>query len=155
MSDDDEKLPVPENHLLLDFADGEYLFKLPVEQVAELQTKCDAGIGTIFSRLMAGRYRDPRDGGIVLNALEAQFKYEDITETIRLALIGGGQGTVDGKQVQVDPRMALQLVRNYVHPRPLLETWKIASAVLSAFVVGYADPAAQKKSPEPGQQEAG
>lgn len=143
-----EPASVPDNFIVLDFGDGEYTFALPVGQLAELQTKCDAGIGLIFQRLLAGRYRD-NEGNIVLNALEAKFKYEDITETIRLGLIGGGTGFVDGKTVTVDPASALRLCRAYVFARPLLETWKIAAAVLSACVVGYANERAQKKSPEP------
>jgi hypothetical protein len=151
-----EQASVPANFLVLDFADGEYTFRLTVEHMAELQEKCGhVGIGEIYARLMAGRYRD-NGGRIVLNPLEAKFKYEDIAETIRLALIGGGGGTVNGDSVEVTPTKALALVRGYVHPRPLLETWMIASAVLSAFVMGYDDPTAQKKSAKAdGKQTAG
>lgn len=137
--------PVPANQITLDFADGEYDFRLPVAQIAELQTKCgDTGIGAIFARLMKGRYRDQR-GEIIFNPIEAQFKYEDVTETIRLALIGGGGGVVNGERVKVGPTEALKLIQNYVYTRPLLEGWKIAAAILSAFIVGFEDKA-QKKS---------
>lgn len=144
----DAAAPVPENMITLEWADGEYDFRLPIGQIAELQTKCgDVGVGKIYARLMAGRYTD-REGAIVLNPLHAEFRYEDIAEVIRLALIGGARGMVDGKAVEVTPTKALQLVRDYVHSRPLLENWKVASAVLSAFLIGYTDPdKAEKKSP--------
>lgn len=135
------------NEITLDFADGEYRFRLLLPQLAELQSKCDAGVGLIFSRLMKGRYRDGDD--IVFNPLEAIFKYQDITETIRLGLIGGGMGMVDGKQVKVGPGDALRLMRTYVEPRPLLDNWSIAAAVAMASMIGYSDPKAEKKSPSP------
>lgn len=152
----EQAAPVPDNYLILDFADGEYTFRLGVGQVAELQEKCGGvGIGEIYARLMAGRYRD-RDGAIVLNPLEARFKYEDVVETIRLALVGGGTGTTNEETVKVDAVKALSLVRRYVHPRPLLETWPVASAILSAFIVGYDAPTAQKKSvTEPPSEQTG
>lgn len=145
---DDTPDAVPDNHIFLDFADGEYEFRLPIAQVAELQEKCgNVGIGAIFSRLMAGRYRNPTTGEVVLNPVEAMFKYEDVCEVIRLGLIGGNRGVVDGKEIEVNPVKARDLVKNYVHTRPLMESWRIASAILSAFIIGYADKTkAQKKS---------
>lgn len=142
----DDTQPVPDNHILLQFADGEYMFRLAVREVVELQEKCGAGVAAVFSRLMMGRYKGP-NGDILFNPLEAVFKLEDIRETIRLGLIGGGTGMVNGETINVDPTKAMRLVRDYVDTRPLLETWRIASAVLSAFVVGYTPPDAQKKSP--------
>lgn len=144
----DEVLQVPDNFIVLEWADGEYEFRLPVGQLAELQTKCAAGIGKVYARLMAGRYVDQRTQEIVLNPLQAELHYEDITEVIRLGLIGGKRGIVDGKQIEVTPTKAQQLIRDYVHTRPLLENWKVASAVVNAFMIGFTDPAtAQKKSP--------
>jgi hypothetical protein len=138
------------------FADGDYTFKLPIGQVIELQEKCGAGVGEIYSRLMAGRYRNTLTGQSVLNTMEARFKIEDVRETIRLALIGGNQAMVDGKAIEVPPAKALHLVRNYVDTRPLEETWQLATGILSASVIGYVDPdksTAQKKTeaaePEP------
>lgn len=146
---DDRAAPVPDNFITLQWADGEYDFRLPIGNIAELQTKCDAGIGKVYARLMAGRYIN-REGQIVLNPMQAEFRYEDIAEVIRLALIGGGKGIVDGNPVEVGPAKAVELVKNYVHTRPLLENWRVASAVLSAFLIGYDDPdkEAEKKSQE-------
>lgn len=139
------------NFIWLDFADGEYLFRLPIGMIAELQTKCDAGVGLIFQRLMKGRY--PDDGQVIFNPLEAIFKYQDITETIRLGLIGGGEALVDGKKVKVSPADAIRLIRTYVEPRPLLENWSIAAAIAIACMVGYHDPKTEKKSPAPESQQ--
>lgn len=137
---------MPENHITLEWADGEYAFRLPVGQIAELQEKCGAGVGLIFARMSAGRFMD-KDGAVSFNPLLAQFRAEDVFETIRLGLIGGGHGMVDGKAIEVNSVKALQLVRSYVHARPLLENWRVAYAILAAYIVGYADPNAQKKSP--------
>jgi hypothetical protein len=139
----------PENYVTLPFADGEYVFKLPVGQLVELQGKCgNVGVSQIFARLVSARFRDTQSGAVVFNPLTATFFYEDVAETIRLALIGGGEGLVDGKPVQVTPTLALKLVRDYVHARPLQESWTTAVAVLSAFMIGYTDPdKPEKKSP--------
>lgn len=145
----DERQAVPDNYIVLPFADGDYTFALPIGQAIELQEKCGAGIGEIYARVMAGRYRNTMNGQTVLNTLEARFKIEDVRETIRLALIGGKEGTVNGQRVEVTPAKALHLVRHYVDPRPLEETWQIAAGILAAFVIGYVDPdkpAAQKKT---------
>lgn len=137
-------VPVPANEISLEWGDGEYLFRLPVGQIGELQTKCDAGIGKIYARLWAGRFVN-RDGSVGFNPLEAQFKYEDVVEVIRLGLIGGNHGMVDGNPIEVSPTKAQQLVRHYVHPRPMMENWSVAAAVLSAFIMGYSDPDDVKK----------
>jgi len=146
----DEVAAVPENYISLQWADGDYEFRLGIGQVGELQTKCDAPIGEIYSRLMAGRYVDKATNEIILNPLEARFKYEDITETIRLSLVGGNKGVVNGQPIEVSPTLALKLVRDYVYTRPLLENWKVAAAILNALMIGYADPdkSTEKKSPK-------
>lgn len=150
----DDGAPVPDNFIVLEWADGEYEFRLPVGQLAELQSKCgggpglSVGVGRIYARLHAGRYVDRLTGDVVLNPLEADFRFEDVVEVIRLGLIGGNRGVVNAQPVQVPPTKALQLIRDYVYTRPLLENWKVASAILSAFLIGYTDPnKAEKKSP--------
>ena len=55
------------------FGDGERNFLLTPELIVELERKTGAGIGSLCRRLFAG-----------------EFKHAEITETIRLALIGGG-----------------------------------------------------------------
>jgi hypothetical protein len=152
-------VPVPDNYIVLEWGDGEYQFRLPIGQIGELQTKCGAGIGKIFARLMAGRFIDRDNGDIVLNPLLAEFRYEDVLEVIRLGLIGGNHGIVNGEQIAVTPTKALQLVREYVHARPVMENWRVASAILNAFLIGYSDPdkasSAEKKRPVPKTPKAG
>lgn len=70
------------NRVVLEWADGEFPFKLDGEEIEELERSCGKiGIGAIFQRVMLGTY----------------FR-RDITETIRLGLIGGGMGPVEAKR---------------------------------------------------------
>lgn len=107
------------NEVWLEFADGEYLFKLKLAQLAELQEKCDASIGSIYTRVIL-----------------AEYKVEDLFETIRLGLIGGGRAVVNDQEVKVTDILARKLIQRYCD-RPLDELHKIAVAVLGACVVGY------------------
>lgn len=94
------------------WADGEHTFRLPIGQLLELQEKCDAGPAFILSRLQSGRWL-----------------IEDIRETLRLGLIGGG----------LKPGEALKLVQRYVDERPLLESVPPATAVLMGALIGAMD----------------
>lgn len=128
----------------LEFGDGAYLFALKLPQLAELQRLRGAGIFAIYGRVLKGRYL--LKGDIPFGAAhEGEAFAEDIFETIRLGLIGGGNGLVDGEAVEVSALRAKQLVETYAHPAPLVESWAVAAAVLSAKIEGY-EP--QKKSPE-------
>jgi hypothetical protein len=118
--------------LVLEFADGEYPFKLSVIGVLELQEKCLSGFGALFSRVMAGTYS--KDEKIFGFPLEAQFHLADLLETIRLGLIGGGMEPVNAKR----------LVERYAYPaQPMKGTWELASAILFASMEGY-----EVKSPD-------
>lgn len=137
----------PQTGLELHFADGEYLFELKLPQLAELQQKRGIGIFAIYGRVLKGRYllgdtpiAAPEDG---------EAFAEDLFETIRLGLIGGGRGLVDGKEIEVSPLTAKRLVENYCHSAPLRETWSTAAAVLSARVLGFTPPGVDKKK-DPG-----
>lgn len=138
--------PVP--FVELEFADGAYLFKLGLPQIAELQTKCGTpsqkvGIGEIFARVLKGRYSRV-DGGSIGLPEEGAYHVEDLLETIRLGLLGGNHGLVNGVPVTVDPLSARRLVEAYCYPaRPLSESWTLAAAILSATIIGY-----QAKTPE-------
>jgi len=133
--------PVPACEIELEFADGRYLFRLGLSQIGELQTKCGAGLGAIFARVMAGRYIIEATGASFGNPSEAAWFSQDLTETIRLGLIGGGSGEVNGSPVKVDPILARRLVETYGPPaRPMSEAWTIAAAVLGACVEGYSPP---------------
>jgi hypothetical protein len=95
-----------------DWADGNYTFRLGIKELLELQEKCDAGPAFILGRLIDGTWR-----------------IQDIRETIRLGLIGGG----------LEPIKALAVMKNYVTERPLLENILPAQAILNAALVGVED----------------
>lgn len=95
--------------ITLDFADGSYKFRLAWGQLAELQEKCDAGPYVVFERLN-----------------NRSWRINDIRETIRIGLIGGG----------TTPSQALTLVRRYVEERPPLESLPFAQAILSVALIG-------------------
>ena len=93
----------------LDFGPELQRFRLAWGQLSSLQEACDAGPYVILDRIMNGTWR-----------------MNDIRETIRYGLIGGG----------MTPSDALKLVREYVEDRPPVENLMIAQAVLSAGLVG-------------------
>lgn len=105
------------------FGDAEYNFCLSIKQLQELQDKCDAGPEYIRVRLSTSAWR-----------------VEDIRETIRLGLIGGG--------LPFDK--ALKLVGYYIDDpdRPLGEHVLTAHEILSAAIYGVPED-------EPGKTEAG
>lgn len=107
--------------ITLDWADGTFLFALKWGQLAELQEKCDAGPYVVLGRLAEGSWR-----------------IGDISDTIRLGLIGGGMAPLD----------ALKKVRTYVEDRPPLENVRHAQAILSAALLGAPDE-------QPGKPRAG
>lgn len=128
----------------LEFADGSYLFDLKLPQLAELQDKRRAGVFAIYARVLKGRYT--LDGLPVPVLSEAEAFAEDLFETIRLGLIGGGRGLVDGAEVKVSALRARELIERYCHSAPLSESWSLAAAILGARIVGYEPPSAR---PEP------
>lgn len=132
------------NSIELDFADGAYLFALPLERIDELQRKTGSGIGGLFARVVKGANRIGDD--VVLAPGSAEFYALDLIETIRQGLIGGGRGVVDGKELTVTPVLAQRLVANYVLNRPLAEAWELAVSILGAVIVGYDD--GKKKAPQ-------
>jgi len=121
----------------LKFADGEYRFALPLEQIRELQDKTGAGIGELYGRVLKGRLADQVDIG---HPAFAAFRVDDVRETIRLGLVGGGEGMVDGADVKVSALRANDLISRYVDAMPLKEQWDLAAAILYAKVEGYTDP---------------
>lgn len=137
-------------HVDLKFADGEYRFALGLAQIHELQTKCGAGIGVIYARVLQGRVPDDDIG----HPLYAAYHANDLVETIRQGLIGGGEGIVDGQPIKVSAMRANDLVERYgpgADGVPLSAMWKLAAAILFAKIEGYEpaadDAAAKKKAP--------
>lgn len=98
--------------ITLPFADGDYTFRLAWGELTKLQEACDAGPFLIWSDLLNG-----------------QWRVEQITNVIRLGLIGGGR----------QPEEALKLVRGYVEDRPPLQTLALAQGILGAALQGAPD----------------
>lgn len=126
----------------LRFADGEYSFRLGLAQISEIERRCDAGIGAIFARTSKGRYGFA-DGEIVPEA--AEYRFGELVEVIRQALIGGNAGIVDGNEVKVSSLRAGELIDRYVlavtdQRMILTEVWKLAYSILHALMHGYTPP---------------
>ena len=96
----------------LQWADGEHSFRLAIGQLRELQDKCSAGPMEILGRLGTGTWR-----------------VDDIRETIRLGLIGGGKTPTD----------AHILTMRYVDERPLVENVAVAQGILLVALIGNPD----------------
>lgn len=123
-----------QTHIDLAFADGTYTFVLGLAQIHELQTKCKAGIGALYARVLQGRVAEDVSVG---HPAYAAYHIEDLVETVRQGLIGGGAGTVDGKEVKVGALRANELIERYLLPMPLAEQWNLAAAILFAKIEGY------------------
>lgn len=98
----------------LPFADGDKTFRLAWGELIKLQESQDAGPFVIYRRLMSG-----------------QWRMGDISNTIRLGLIGGG----------LEPDKALAFVRDYVECRPPLESLALAQGILGVALQGAVDEA--------------
>lgn len=95
------------------FGDAERMFRLTPELIIELERVSGMGIGSICKQLFAGN-----------------FSHLQITETIRLALIGGGE----------KPETAAALVKTYAAPRPLMEVYPLVVSILETLMFGKAAP---------------
>jgi hypothetical protein len=94
------------------WAGGEHPFLLTIELLRALQDKCDAGPGWILNRLASG-----------------QWRVDDVIETIRLGLEGGGMKKADARK----------LVDQFVAERPLTLSVMTAQAVLMTALFGEPD----------------
>lgn len=104
----------------LTWGDGEHTFNVAkLRCVLELEEKCDCGFAEIYTRLAAGRW-----------------KFNDIRETLRLGLIGGG----------MPPDKALSLINRYVDDEPFASNVLPAQAVIMAALVGVKDDNLEKKA---------
>ena len=95
------------------FGDAEYDFALPLTMIQELERKTGAGIGALGTRLF-----------------NRVFSLNDMSETIRCALIGGS----------MSPECAAKMIATYVTGRPLMETYPLAVAILETLWFGKATP---------------
>lgn len=109
--------------VVLDWADDSYVFRLGWDQLETLQEECDAGPYVILHRLHSH-----------------QWKMQDISNVIRLGLVGGG----------MEPVAALKKIREYVKKRPPLENHAFAVGILSAGLMGAPDePVGELPAPTP------
>jgi hypothetical protein len=129
----------------ISFGDGDYLCALRLPQLVELEEKCGftdiqgnrrkRGVVAIYSDVspvltvddgQAGR--DPSGG----NGVSIRLPRD-----VRLALIGGGQGHRErcgdrGQSIARPP-----VGRAHLDPRPIVEWWTMAAAILRAAIEGY------------------
>lgn len=109
------------------WANGENLFCLAkIGLLLDLEEKCKAPIGVIFSRLGSGT-----------------FGINDVREPIRLGLMGGGMSPVD----------AMTAVRIHVDESPfgLNPSVLVAYTVLQDVMIGVQDDPVGKQDPDPGK----
>jgi len=90
------------------FGDGEHTFKLTPELIRELETKCGP-VGALSNRVFS-----------------RNFAQADLSETIRLALIGGGTA----------PKRAHEMIVAYVDGWPLAESYELAAKILERALFG-------------------
>lgn len=138
-------------HLTRPFADGTYPFRLAGGEMRELQRICDAGPMELYRRLLAGTWR-----------------VDDVTETIRLALLGaakaGHMARVRDQDVKVSDSAAIALIARYVdtygaphvdpdgesqpedgQPAPWTYSSLLAAEILGAALMGSKDEPLGKK----------
>jgi hypothetical protein len=96
----------------LRWGDGEHVFRLRIGELRELEAKRDAGAFQVCMRLNDGTWR-----------------VDDIIETLRLGLIGGGAAAP----------FALGLVAKYAGPTTYAENAIYARNVLAAALFGVPD----------------
>lgn len=111
----------------LPFADGRYLFKLPIRRIVEIEEKAGP-IDLVKHRLLHGGW-----------------SIHDVVETIRQGLIGGGKGEVDGTTIEVTALRANSLIENYVDGHALADHHITAQAIVTALYVGYTPAKPDKK----------
>ncbi len=105
--------PAKDMHVVEFFGDGERRLALPLPIMRELEAKLGSGPMEIFNRIRGGT-----------------FRADDIRETIRLGLVGGG----------ATPSDAGRLVGTYFDKAPIADYAPLALDVLLAALYGV-DPA--------------
>lgn len=104
------------------WAGGEDHFLLRIEELRALQQKTDCGPAWSLARLGS-----------------KQFFVDDVVETIRLGLVGGG----------MSPEDARKKIRTFVEDRPLTESVLTATTVLMAALYGGDEEAGEADEGEP------
>ncbi|SCX27127.1 gene transfer agent family protein [Agrobacterium rosae] len=91
------------------FGDAEYDFRLTPDLVLELERKTASGIGGLSRRFFAG-----------------DFSYRELTEVIRLGLIGGG----------TDPEDASALVTTYSARMSVTDLYAVTLPIIENLMFG-------------------
>ena len=133
------------------FADGEYRFQYGLSQISELEKKCEAGLGRIYARTLAGRYGTGKGESL---PLEAEYRFSELVELIRQGLIGGNQATVDGEPKTVSSVRANDLIANYIlspgpERMPVSSVWDLAVSAIYPLIEGYTPPGEAGAGPAP------
>lgn len=106
----------------LKWPDDERKYRLGIGELRELQERLDVGPAQLFKRLS-----------------EQEWRFDDVRETVRLGLIGGGE----------TPQKALALVGRYVTPGAnMMPAVAAAQAIIMAALVGVEDDPVGKPTPE-------
>lgn len=100
------------NAKMLTWAGGEHGFRLGIEHLRALEQRCNAGPEEILGRLMTRTWR-----------------ISDVTDTIRLALEGGGLSKDDARR----------LVAAHVEDAPLALAVELAQAIIMLALWGDAE----------------
>lgn len=89
--------------------DGKHVFRLGIGELRELQENTGHGPRSIYTRISSG----------------TEF-VDEVRETIRIGLIGGGATPAD----------ALALVERYVDGRPYIESCPVALTIIGGALIG-------------------
>lgn len=143
---------MPQTWIELPFANGKYIFKLGLAQIAEIERVGDAGIGRVYARTRAGRFGFKPEEALPDNG---EYRWSELVEVVRQGLIGGGSGIVDGGDVTVHAPRANEIVDRYLlqasdQRLAMTQVWALAYAILYALIEGYTPP----KKGEPGESPA-
>lgn len=143
---------MPQTWIELPFADGKYLFKLGLGQIAEIERVGDAGIGRIYARTRGGRFGFRPEEALPDSG---EYRWPELVEVVRQGLIGGAAGIVNGESVTVSAPRANDLVDRYLlqagdQRMAMTQVWALAYAILHALIEGYVPP----KKGEPGESPA-
>lgn len=111
---------------------GEHDFALRIGELRALQDRCEAGPEEVFNRLRAGSWR-----------------VNDITETLRLGLIGGGMSRVDAGKV----------VSEIIEDKAIANFKITAIAIMANSLLGVGDdpvgePVGEASPPENGSSQS-
>lgn len=145
---------------VLQFADGDYEFWLPMPRVVAIEREC--------ARIDQNGVRQPHSIFAIYHDIGSHLAkvgeesvlagpspalLSEAQIIIRHALIGGDRGRVNGETLGVGESVARELVETYCYPvRPAIFDLGMAWQILNAAIYGIA-PGSKKKDAEASEQE--